>query len=461
MLSKGIRAMAMSHWGVLPKGFCTSGDPGSYKKGLHDIMEDSLREKYFSKPEFDFDEFQHIVQNPVLETEGEERDQMDHTVSILKQYSESIMNTASEFQTKDERENLEYGKKLSSIFESLDPHDYRATSQKLIDYLKANRKYSPDSNNSDGEMSTKEKYQRFDMHNKNFFRREDIHSQALNADRAIDAEGQSIKRFLESLPENMIEKMKKGTGLPNIDNEENDEPLTNNGGESYVEYAIDPDDTEMDEYDDEWDAENGNMTYETPFKGGRLSPKARMEIYKLHKEGWSVRELSQRFGIFPVRVKAVLWLENYFMEEILPHIDLETVRLALEREYMSTEVTPYQDYGIDFKDMVESDQGMESFQFGNTGPTRKSTLKKGLEMEKQKREKNKKRDIVSEGYMGDGNKAYLYRSLIVYRGKGRERVNSMFTRVLHESEEAWKLPKRVQRRLKHGPRVASQGYGQK
>jgi hypothetical protein len=55
----------------------------------------------------------------------------------------------------------------------------------------------------------------------------------------------------------------------------------------------------------------------------RLSLKSRLEMYDLHNQGWSVRDLSIRYAALPARVKAVIYQWKYFFDEIYPKIDLE------------------------------------------------------------------------------------------------------------------------------------------
>jgi len=43
-------------------------------------------------------------------------------------------------------------------------------------------------------------------------------------------------------------------------------------------------------------------------RDGRLSPAARNEIFNLYNQGWTVRDLSLRYGIYPNRVKVIVWM---------------------------------------------------------------------------------------------------------------------------------------------------------
>jgi hypothetical protein len=55
-------------------------------------------------------------------------------------------------------------------------------------------------------------------------------------------------------------------------------------------------------------------------------------IFLLYKKGWSVKDLSVRYGILPERVKAIVWLETKFYFEILPNVSMETVKRAMDIE---------------------------------------------------------------------------------------------------------------------------------
>jgi hypothetical protein len=46
--------------------------------------------------------------------------------------------------------------------------------------------------------------------------------------------------------------------------------------------------------------------------GLRLSPRVVEKIFELYTEGWTVRDLSQRFGILPNRVKFIVWSRAQF-----------------------------------------------------------------------------------------------------------------------------------------------------
>lgn len=51
---------------------------------------------------------------------------------------------------------------------------------------------------------------------------------------------------------------------------------------------------------------------------GRLSPIACEEIYRCYLDGWTVKDISQRFGIHPRRTKFIVWARATYYTEILP-----------------------------------------------------------------------------------------------------------------------------------------------
>lgn len=50
------------------------------------------------------------------------------------------------------------------------------------------------------------------------------------------------------------------------------------------------------------DLENG-----THFSMGRLSPHAIDTMYECYLQGWTIRDISRRFGILPRRAKFFIW----------------------------------------------------------------------------------------------------------------------------------------------------------
>jgi hypothetical protein len=70
-------------------------------------------------------------------------------------------------------------------------------------------------------------------------------------------------------------------------------------------------DERKDEDDPNPDRQSANQYIEDTFgHEGRLSPQAKENIYQSFLQGWTVRDLSIRYGILPERVKAVVWCKQ-------------------------------------------------------------------------------------------------------------------------------------------------------
>lgn len=54
-----------------------------------------------------------------------------------------------------------------------------------------------------------------------------------------------------------------------------------------------------------------------------LSTEAMNKIYDLYLQGWSVREISRRFGILPARAKFHIWARARLYNEVLPKYGLK------------------------------------------------------------------------------------------------------------------------------------------
>lgn len=63
-----------------------------------------------------------------------------------------------------------------------------------------------------------------------------------------------------------------------------------------------------------------------------LSPDARNQIFDLYEEGWSVKDLSDRYGIHPSRTKAVIYLLSIYYYEMVPRVSYTQLRQFEESE---------------------------------------------------------------------------------------------------------------------------------
>jgi hypothetical protein len=65
---------------------------------------------------------------------------------------------------------------------------------------------------------------------------------------------------------------------------------------------------------------------------GKLSPQAMDTIYECYLQGWTVRDISKRFGILPRRTKFCIWARAQLYDEILPKYGWEYYYEALQNE---------------------------------------------------------------------------------------------------------------------------------
>jgi hypothetical protein len=197
----------------------------------------------------------------------------------------------------------------------------------------------------------------------------------------------------------------------------------------------------------------------------QLSFRARLGVFKCYLEGWNVREISLRYGILPNRVKAISWQMQNFVEEYLPDITLDDLVNLMMLETIPRPEFKYVDYGIDLEQMAKEQGGELSYVYGRNmmGPYMRPNWQADLtEKEIQNGLKPlvmKKEDFIIEGFkqVGRNVRPYTMKNWVIHRGKGSLRVNRMFKRILERSHMTDILPGTVVKRLKFGPRIASQG----
>lgn len=80
---------------------------------------------------------------------------------------------------------------------------------------------------------------------------------------------------------------------------------------------------------------------------GRMSPVAKEELYRNYQRGWTIKNLSLKYGILPQRVKAIIYQKHLYWTEIYPKLGETHMRMAFERELMYAANFPFVDYGID------------------------------------------------------------------------------------------------------------------
>lgn len=207
---------------------------------------------------------------------------------------------------------------------------------------------------------------------------------------------------------------------------------------------------------DENDVVNPNAIH------GRVSPWAKEEIYQLYLQGASLKEISQRYGILVERAKVIIWCRKTFYDEVMPSIDLLTVRLGMEREMLYNTLYPWIDYGLDMERMIERERGVftSNFKiFGRNVDFRAYEFKDERIKNLLKNKQKKKYDIVTEKFVGKAGSGYFLKSWVVYRGQGTEKVNKAFKHTVYNSEAKHRYTNRINRTYQKGPRKAALGHG--
>lgn len=193
---------------------------------------------------------------------------------------------------------------------------------------------------------------------------------------------------------------------------------------------------------------------------GRLSPHAREEIYEFYNNGWSVKDISLKYGIMPARTVAIIWCRRYFYDVVAPLFGRTFWRLGIEREFSYAQEYPFVDYGIDVEIMAHFDKGLDYVTFGNTtvdiNPPQevKDKIKNAV-----KKLPKRRAYTISKGFVGTGFRKYEIKDIVIRKGNGKLDVSEMFKRICYRGDlTPYSFPKKVRERLELGPRIASLGY---
>lgn len=114
------------------------------------------------------------------------------------------------------------------------------------------------------------------------------------------------------------------------------------------------------------------------------------------------------------------------------------------------------DYGPDIDILVQREKFLPNITFH---PDDIEKMRENiLENERRRvlsRTHQKPNEWVTEKLIGKGSKGYYIKNWVKYRGKGTERVNDTFRKILENSHKPHKLNDNVRARLHLGPRIAS------
>jgi hypothetical protein len=82
-----------------------------------------------------------------------------------------------------------------------------------------------------------------------------------------------------------------------------------------------------------------------------LSPKAVDTIYELYLQGWTVRDISKRFGILPARTKFCVWVRAQLYHEVIPKMGVKYYMRGLRYEQKYNNEQAFCDYGLDLEEL--------------------------------------------------------------------------------------------------------------
>lgn len=84
-----------------------------------------------------------------------------------------------------------------------------------------------------------------------------------------------------------------------------------------------------------------------PFNYPILSTEVINQIYALYMQGWSIREISKRFGILPIRAKLHIWCRARLYHEFAPKLGIKFLIESFAREQEFANELGTMDYGLD------------------------------------------------------------------------------------------------------------------
>lgn len=185
-------------------------------------------------------------------------------------------------------------------------------------------------------------------------------------------------------------------------------------------------------YDEEEDLDDfGNdedMWADSMEDGLRMSPRACEKIYELYTEGWTVRDLSKRFGILPNRVKFIVWSRAQLYTEILPRMGFQHFLNCMEYENEYENEHGYIDYGLDLPEMAEDDNFVERIHCWNhklvdiskENDVQRNERDQALEKLQKRTDFTKKYLLMDYGTYGKGSYLYFLRDWKRMKGKGSD-----------------------------------------
>ena len=171
---------------------------------------------------------------------------------------------------------------------------------------------------------------------------------------------------------------------------------------------------------DDMDKEEANEAAEAASKGHmpRMSPYAKIRIYKDYKKGMNIRDISLKYGILPERACGIIWMKDYFYKIVYPRVGETTTRLAFDMERRYGELYGFVDYGQDLEALGKHEQGALAINFNRSPIDIKPPKEVKRKIEQMLGGMKTKRIIeVPVGRSGKGPGGYLLKEMIASGGK--------------------------------------------
>jgi hypothetical protein len=380
----------------------------------------------------------------------------------LKAYQNQITSVGVNY--KEEQERLEQAKLAVATekhFKGISKDEFLKRSKTLVDSIRLNQSWKPSHS-----PKISDDYLDYDKYRRNYAKLKNFEKDEESAAEEFSL-GKNVVEFVKNLDDTVGNKRLMMDQINLIREEAESKGYDPEKIEELVQVAYKAMGGQITSKDDPEDKVEINLGDFDDRKGkdhiiyGRVSPHAREEIFKLYREGWTIRDLSLRFGLLPERLKFIIWCRQYFYDEIMPNVDATTVRLALEREMMYNYYFPWVDYGLDLEDLAERENGVffTRYRWGeiDANPPKEVSDKMEQVLKTQTR---RKWDMVTEKFVGESDKGYYIKSWIVNKGHGSERVNKKFKAIIqHSQKNPQMIPDKARKKMDKGPRVASRGYG--
>lgn len=197
-----------------------------------------------------------------------------------------------------------------------------------------------------------------------------------------------------------------------------------------------------------------------------LSLPAKFEMHQNYQDGWSVRELSLKFGCHPARVKAVVWLVQNFLEDHMPRMRANEIFRLMDLEMSAEQFEPVE-YGVDLALLAEAEKGAVELRYGKKPLDHRPFYNPETGITAQEveetlaRQKGSREEFVVEKRHGDVE-AYWVKNWVKYRGKSALKVSSMFRMLVERSHYTGTFSTKRERLMKtQGPRAASRSCSNK